>query len=160
MDNHSSHMEPEKQDAEREIEAKAIAAQQKADLDHLLKNTHPSLRDIVSLGDSSNGATQTLSDYAAQIFKGQIELLQSELAAALDELAVLRNDFESLRLQVVPSATPETPIEELPPVAVMPVPTVAPVPVVEMPAPTVAPVLEIKEEIPAPTVTQAPQVQQ
>jgi hypothetical protein len=153
MDNHSSHMEPETQGAEREVEAKAITAQQKADLDHLLKNTHPSLRDVISLGDSSNGATQTVSDYAAVIFKQEIETLKLGLAAALDELAVLRNDFESLRLQVVPSATPETPIEELSPVAVMPAPAVELVP-------TVAQVPEIEEEIPAPTVTQAPQVQQ
>jgi hypothetical protein len=112
-------MNEEKQGAEREAEALAIAAQQKADFEHLVKNVHPSLLGSATLGDSSNGTTQSLSDYAALTLKEQFLQLQLEFQS-------LRNEFDLLSSRVLQDWTPETPTEELPP---------APAPVIQMPAP-------------------------
>lgn len=98
-------MQEEKQGEERTLEEKALEAQHKADLEHLLKNTHPSLHNSVSIGDASNGTCQSLSDYSVLTFKEQIAALQ-------EEVQFLKNELESLRLRVVPEATPPTPEEE------------------------------------------------
>lgn len=125
-------MNEEKQGAEREREEKAIAAQQKSDIEHLRNNVHPSLRDSISLGDASNGSNQTLSDYSVLILKARLEILAEEIAAmklillSEEEHATIQNalslhsqqiqtlteNFEKLCLILVPSATPETPDEE------------------------------------------------
>lgn len=125
-------MNEEKQGAERELEAKAIAAQHKSDIEHLRNNVHPSLRDSISLGDVSNGSNQTLSDYSVLILTERIKILAEEIAAmrlillteeehtaiqnALSlhsqQIQTLTENFEKLRLILVPNATPETPDEE------------------------------------------------
>lgn len=128
-------MQPEIEGAERERQDKAIEAQHQADLEHLLKNVHPSLRDTVTLGDASNGACQSVSDYSAPIFRQEIELLKETNLGLRDsvvclssELAQLKQiitesalrisqlsaDFETLRLKLVHDATPETPADEAP----------------------------------------------
>lgn len=132
MDAHSNHMNLETEGVEREREAKAIAAQHKADLEHLRNNVHPSLRDSVTLGDASDGTCGSISDYAVLIFKEELATLkaQMEVSSAIcadvskenaglrdsvvclsSELATLKQNFEALRLQVLADATPETPAD-------------------------------------------------
>lgn len=120
MDAHSSHMEIEKEGAERTMEEKAIAAQRAADLEHLINNTHPSLRDSIYLGDISNGSCHSVSDYSSQILFAQIEVLKEtiqdlrqEIQRIKDESFLNKTDLEALRLRLVPEATPETPLNEI-----------------------------------------------
>ena len=97
-------MQEEKQGAERELEEKAIQAQHEAQMEHLRKNVHPSLHSSISLGDSSKGTCQGISDYAALTLKEQVAALQAQVNE-------LRAKLEEFRLKIFPEATPETQIE-------------------------------------------------
>src|SRR5579859_2178035 len=105
-------MNEEKQGEELVKEQAAIRAQHAADLEHLLKNTHPSLWGTISLGDKSDGTTQALSDYSATILTQQVDILKEwhdNLSQQFDSLQEehkqLKTDLEQLRLQVLADAT-------------------------------------------------------
>lgn len=104
-------MNEEKQGAERAAEAVAIARQQREDLEHLKKNTHPSLHNVISLGPGSDGTNQEIGDYAALTLRAQIVALQEDVAMFYKEM---RQEFDELRSQVLKDWTPETPEKELP----------------------------------------------
>src|SRR2546423_14911337 len=96
-------MQEEKQGLEREQEEKAIRAQRKADMEHLVKNIHPALVDMASFGDRSDGTTQTVSDYAAVILEEKLEALKEELSSVVAhvnslaaEIVQRKNDFDIL----------------------------------------------------------------
>jgi hypothetical protein len=99
-------MNPEKEGKERSAEEKAIAVGHRRDLEHLRNNVHPSLRDSISLGDSSGGSGHSISDYATLVLRDEIDAIKKDITW-------LKRNLESLRLQIMPDATPED-LEEKP----------------------------------------------
>lgn len=139
-------MNPEKEGLEREREEKAIRAQREADFEHLLKNTHPSLRSELYLGDINNGSCHSVSDYAAQILEQKFTALEDEVRTSVQEL---KGIVEGIRLQVLADATPEHAENDFPPAA-----PITDLPkVVEMPSLPPGVGAKAEEFAPAPTPT-------